>query len=503
MSGDRWARGIEFSEPLCYNTSKSIPLEEKRPLIRHHLYSNRAWAKIILILLASISMPQIGWTQSKSELQDSASNSRRNAIVNAVERASPAVVNISTVRVEQVLVNAFRDNFSTPFDFPFQIPQWRRRHGLGSGAIFNRQGYVLTNQHVIEGAETTKVILSDGREYEAKIIGEDVLSDLAVLKIDAPDLAEIQQGDSDDLLIGEWAIAIGHPFASAVGNPKPTVTIGVISAKDRVLKTENRLYRNLIQTDASINPGNSGGPLVNLYGELIGVNTAIYSTSGGSQGIGFAIPVNTAKQVVKRLVADGAVVPPYLGIEVQNLTQEFAEDLGLEGSIGVLVRAVEEKSPAEAAGLQRGDVIEAIDRQPIANSEETFRAITRLLNKNQVVTFQVVRKGERTDLRLKIRELQWKYTVPGWGITVEQLDRKAAQKYNRWGVIVLEIDRRSTLAQRGLKREDLIYQISNLKINSVEDFQRITSQLRDNQRISLFFERDGKGWELRNLIIHR
>ena len=201
----------------------------------------------------------------------------------AVERASPAVVNISTTRIERVNISPFFDDeFRKWFgDTPFRIPQRRELHGLGSGVIFDRKGYVLTNQHVIEGAQLTKVILSEGREYEAKIIGEDYLSDLAVLQIDAPNLPEIELGDAEELLIGEWAVAIGHPFAATIGNPKPTVTVGVISATNRSLRTDERLYRNLIQTDASINPGNSGGPLVNLYGQMIGINTAIYSTSGG------------------------------------------------------------------------------------------------------------------------------------------------------------------------------------------------------------------------------
>ena len=201
-------------------------------MIKHHLYDSRSCAEIILVLLICLSIPATGWSQSRSELQDRVSNSRRNAIVNAVERVSPAVVNISTIRIERV--DPFREGLWAPFfDFPFQIPQWRKRHGLGSGVIFDRKGYVLTNQHVIEGAATITAILSDGQEYEAEIIGEDFLSDLAVLKIDVPNLPEIKQGDSDDLLTGEWAIAIGHPFALAVGNPKPTVTIGVISATDR------------------------------------------------------------------------------------------------------------------------------------------------------------------------------------------------------------------------------------------------------------------------------
>ncbi len=471
-------------------------------MIIRHYYRNRFLAKIMLLLFfIGYSIPA-GLGQSKSELQDSISNSRRNAIVRAVERASPAVVNISTTRIERVSVRPpFFDDWWTPFfDTPLRIPQRRELHGLGSGVIFDRKGYVLTNQHVIEGAQVTKVILSDGREFDAKIIGEDFLSDLAVLAIDASNLTEIELGNSDDLLIGEWAIAIGHPFAATIGNPKPTVTIGVVSATDRALKTDERLYRNLIQTDASINPGNSGGPLVNLYGQLIGINTAIYSTSGGSQGIGFAMPVNTAKKVADQLIPYGAVVPPNIGLDVQDLTPELADSLNLKGNVGVLVAAVERGSPAAEAGIQRRDVIEAIDQQPMTSSE-AFSAVTRLLHENQIVTFQVLSDGKRKNLRLKIRELQWTFMMQGWGITVDQLDRKAAEQYDQRGVLVSKIDRNSTLAQLGLKRGDLIYQINDLKIKSLGDFKRITSQLQRNQVMTLYFERNHKLMRFTNLLI--
>jgi S1-C subfamily serine protease len=285
-----------------------------------------------------------------------------------------------------------------------------------------------------------------------------------------------------------------------VEDASPTVTVGVVSATGRSLKTEDRLYRDLIQTDASINPGNSGGGLVNLYGQLIGINTAIYSTSGGSQGIGFAIPVNIVQKVVDQLVTYGAVVPPEIGVEPQDLTQQLAEAFDLEEEIGVLVAAVKKGSTAEAAGLRRGDIIEAIDQKPISSSE-TFLAITRLLRGDQTTTFRVLRDGKRRDLRLRIRELQWSYAVPGWGITIEQLNRQKTKKYTRRGVLVAKVQPRSTLAQRGLKRGDLIYRINRLKVNSLEDLKRIINQLQPPQRISLYFERDGKQGELSDLVV--
>ena len=455
----------------------------------------------IVFFCLLIVIPQMGQTQSKSDQQADVSISRRNAIVNAVEYASPAVVNISTTRTTTVNVSPFFDDFWAPFfDFPFQVPQRRTLHGLGSGVIFDQKGYVITNQHVIGGADSTTVLLSDGREASAEVVGEDFLTDLAVLKIDMPKLKAIELGDAEDLLIGEWAIAIGHPFATMVEDTSPTVTVGVVSATGRSLKTEDRLYRDLIQTDASINPGNSGGGLVNLYGQLIGINTAIYSTSGGSQGVGFAIPVNVVQQVVDQLVTYGAVVPPEIGVEPQDLTQQLVEALDLEEGIGVLVAGVKKGSPAEAAGIRRRDVIEAIDQKPIANSE-TFLAITRLLREDQITPFRVLRHGKRKDLRLRIRGLQWSYAVPGWGITIEQLNRGQTEKYTQRGVLVTKVQSRSTLAQRGLKRGDLIYGINRLKVNSLEDFKRIISQLQPPQRISLYFERDGQQGELSDLVV--
>ena len=490
---------------LCIQRNLKIEFIAQISILNKHRNPRKAGQRIYLQLLFCllIVVPQMGIAQWKSEQQADASISRRNAIVNAVEYASPAVVNISTTRTTTQVVNVspFFDDFWAPFfDFPFQVPQRRTLHGLGSGVIFAPKGYVITNQHVIEGADSTTVLLSDGREASAEVVGEDFLTDLAVLKIDVPELKAIELGNAGDLMIGEWAIAIGHPFATMVEDASPTVTVGVVSATGRSLKMEDRLYRDLIQTDASINPGNSGGALVNLYGQLIGINTAIYSTSGGSQGIGFAIPVDIVQKVVDQLVTYGAVVPPDIGIEPQDLTQSLAEALDLEEGIGVLVAVVKKGSPAEVAGIRRRDVIGAIDQKPVSSSE-TFLAITRLLREDQSLTLRVLRDGKRRNLSVKIRELQWSYAVPGWGITIEQLNRRQAEKYIQHGVLVTKVQSKSTLAERGLKRDDLIYGINSLKINSLEDFKRIINQLKRPQRISLYFERDGKQWELSDLVI--
>lgn len=416
-----------------------------------------------------------------------------------MEKASPAVVNISTIKTQQVRTRSlFGDPWTPLFDFPFEIPQWRELHGLGSGVIIDKTGYVITNQHVIDGADETRVILSDGREFEAIVVGEDYLSDLALLEIEAPNLTQIEFGDSDNLLVGEWAIAIGHPFAVTGGDPRPTVTIGVVSATNRAIKIDDRLYQRLIQTDASINPGNSGGALVDMYGKLIGINAAIHSTSRGSQGVGFAIPVNTAARIVELLASFGSVVPPYLGIETQALTPELAEKLKLGNRMGVLVTSVEKGSPAKNAGIKRSDVIEAINGQPTPNLS-AFNSITRLLEKSQTATVQLIRDRNRVDVTLSIRKLQWSYKVPGWGITIEQLDREAAKKYLQRGVLVTKIERRSVLTEL-LEKKDLIYSINNSRVGSIEDFKRSINQLQRQQRVTLYFERDGERLRSRNLI---
>ena len=437
-----------------------------------------------------------------ANVQQELSGSRENAIVKAVEYASPAVVNISTTRIQEYTVNPFfQDLWSPFFDMPFQIPQKRELHGLGSGIIISGDGYILTNQHVIEGADFVEVILFDGKEFEALVVGLDQSSDLAVLKIEpSSQLLEIQFGDSSDLMIGEWAIAIGHPFASAVGNPKPTVTIGVISATNRTLKTENRLYRHLIQTDASINPGNSGGALVNLHGQLIGVNTAIYSTSGGSQGIGFAIPANVAQKVVSRIIEDGAIVPPVIGLNVQNLTQDLAEAVNLLETTGVLVSQVSNGSVAALSGIKRGDVITKINNQTVMDQDE-YRSITRLISKNEEITFQIFRAGIQQQIKITIKELQRNYEIDGWELEVRQQNREDLNHYGHRGVIVFKIKKESELARKGLRKGDLIYKVGNIIIDSLEDFKQIVVRLRRNQRFSLFFERDREEWAIRNLVI--
>ena len=417
-----------------------------------------------------------------STVQANIHDSRYSAIVQAVEKAGPAVVNISAVHVERIDPFGYYELFSTPLG----VPRRREYSGLGSGLIFNKNGYILTNQHVIQDADLIKVIMSDGREFEAGLVGEDLLSDLAVLKIDASGLPQVELGDSDNLLIGEWAIAIGNPFASVVDSPKPSVTVGVISATYRALKSENRIYQNLIQTDAAINPGNSGGPLVNSLGQVIGVNTAIYSTSGGSQGIGFAIPINTAKKVIDKLIEYGIIMEPWLGLEYQELTPQILKNLGLDDIAGILITSVEKESPADKAGLKRLDIIEAVNQQYV-HTVNGITEIIRLLNPEQTATFYLIRDGSHKRIPVSI-----KLVHKAWGIVVQPISEKLRKKYKHEGVIVAHITASSDLRQ--LKTNDVIYAINDQPIDSLATFVKLTRLIQRNQKIQIYIERNGKDY---------
>ena len=422
---------------------------------------------------------------SKAATQNAVTASRQTAIVTAVAKASPAVVNISAVRNVETQP-AFEDWFWG------EIPYSRRRsfQTVGSGVIVNKKGHILTNHHVIEGADDITVIASDGQEFTAEILGYDYFSDLALLEVDTDaNLPEIQWGDSESLLVGEWVIAIGNPFGLSIGNAQPTVTAGIVSATQRSLIVNNLYHENLIQTDASINRGNSGGALVNIYGELIGINTFIRSTSGGSQGVGFAIPVNKARKVVQQITEYGSVIPPDLAVDVQTITEELAEKLSTPLNTGILVSEIEKQSPIAKAGIKRGDVIVRISGHQIRGKED-FHALTRLLPLNQRIKCEFSRRGKKRETEFTLKTRQWNYTPSGWGITFAQLDKDMARKYQMPGVIITHIDKTSRL-QNALKRGDLVYQIDDTQIHSLEIFKIVDENIRSQYKALLYFERDG------------
>jgi serine protease Do len=337
--------------------------------------------------------------------------SRRTAIVASAERVGPAVVTLSVVqtRVVQTSPMPFGDDFFEPF-FRDMIPQYRYREqipSMGSGFIINPNGYVLTNEHVVRGAEKITVILPDGRRFEGKVLGSHPQYDLAVVKIEGKKLPVAGLGTSSDLMVGEWALAIGNPFGFLLNDTQPTVTAGVISATHRDIKsqgTNTGIYKNMIQTDAAINPGNSGGPLVNAKGDVIGINTFIFTKSGGSEGIGFAIPIDAAKKVVDELIRYGKVRNVWIGVRTWELTPYVAERLGTKDRNGLYVSVIERGSPADRAGVKVGDIIRRVNGTPIRDVDEAYRALFGA-NVGDTISLSVERDGKSLTMSLTLTEL--------------------------------------------------------------------------------------------------
>ena len=336
--------------------------------------------------------------------------SRRTAIVEAAERVGPSVVTLSVVqtRVVQTSPVPFGNDFFEPF-FRDMIPQYRYREqipSMGSGFIISKQGYVLTNEHVVHGADKISVILSDGRSFAGKIVGAHPQYDLAIVKIDGKDLPVAPLGTSNDLMVGEWAIAIGNPFGFLLNDTQPTVTAGVISATQRDIKSQSQsggIYKNMIQTDAAINPGNSGGPLVNSRGDVIGVNTFIFTKSGGSEGIGFAIPIDAAKRVVDELIHYGKVRNVWIGVRTWELTPYVAERLGTNDRNGLYVAVIERGSPADKAGVKVGDIIRKVNGTPVGDGSQAYRAIFGA-SVGDTVTLTVERDAKLLTVKLLLEE---------------------------------------------------------------------------------------------------
>jgi len=397
------------------------------------------------------------------------------------KQASPAVVNVSTVMVIKGRGQAplpfgpddpLRDFFERFFGD--QMPKDYKQRGLGTGFIIDKEGFILTANHVVEGAEEILVTLADKRELTAKIIGRDPKTDLALIKIDpANDIIPLPLGDSAKLEIGEWVVAIGNPFG--LGN---TVTAGIVSAKYRQIGAGP--YDNFIQTDASINPGNSGGPLLNTAGEVVGVNSAIFSQAGGNIGIGFAIPINMAKDLLPQLKG-GKVVRGWLGVMIQPITAELKEKLGLQDRKGALVADVITGGPAEKAGIQRGDVIVSFDGKEIRESTDLpyLVASTPIGNK---VAVEVIRKGQQKSVAVKVGELQEAREAeesgkaePTLGLMVDEITPELAEELGleeTTGIIVTQVVNGSPAAEAGLKPGDIILEVDQQPMTNVRQFDR-------------------------------
>jgi serine protease Do len=339
---------------------------------------------------------------------DSITESRRNAIVTAAERVSPSVVSIGMVTTRIVRGrNPRYDDFFDSFFRDFLPPvYYKRREAIpevGSGVIVSPDGYIATNYHVVQGAESITIVTPDGRELSGKLVGVHEDSDIAIIKVDAEDLPYSPLGDSDNLLVGEWAIAVGNPFGNLIEDAQPTVTIGVISARKRSFThSGGKVYDDMIQTDASINPGNSGGPLVNAAGEVIGINTFIFSRSGGSLGIGFAIPINRVKKMLKEVREHGKIRAVWLGFLVVDIDRQTARALGLPAG-GAVVSSVTIDGPADKAGLKPGDVVMRINSRLIETTSDAVSAFGSVLV-GETFSIDVLREDEELQLSLTAAE---------------------------------------------------------------------------------------------------
>jgi S1-C subfamily serine protease len=384
---------------------------------------------LIFILLLSIVIPGCAEEQETSAddtvpestaTQDAEiAHERENAIVAATRRAAPAVVTITTItRYTERVYDPWSGFFNDPFFREFfghgyepSEPQYREREipGMGSGFIIDEQGHVLTAEHVVHSADELEITLPDGRSFPGEIVGRDPYTDTAVVRIiDGADLPIVEFGDSDALEVGQWAIAIGNPFGFVVNDPQPSVTVGVVSAVGRTMRSrlssgEGRIIDGLIQTDAAINPGNSGGPLVNSLGRVIGINSSILSTSGGNQGIGFAIPINTAREVAGELIAHGNVSRAYIGFYLQDVTASIAQALGLDSTTGAIVTEVDEGSPADEVGLRRGDVILGYNDEPITCLQDFYDEFQRSAPGDELL-LKVLRDGRLYKVSLVVDE---------------------------------------------------------------------------------------------------
>ena len=360
--------------------------------------------------VAPDAVPSATAAESATAAPEAIDRSRRTAIVEAAQRVGPSVVTLSVVqtRVVQTAPVPLGNEFFEPF-FRDMIPQYRFREqipSMGSGFIISKEGYVLTNEHVVHGANKITVILSDGRSYQGRIVGSHPQYDLAIVKIEGKDLPAAPLGSSGDLLVGEWAIAIGNPFGYLLNDTQPTVTAGVISATRRDIKSQSEsvgIYKNMIQTDAAINPGNSGGPLVNARGEVIGINTFIFTKSGGSEGIGFAIPIDATKRVVEEIIKYGRVRNVWIGVRTWEITPYVAERLGTTDRNGLYVAVIERGSPADKAGAKVGDIIRKVNGTPVRDSNEAYRAIFGA-SVGDTVTLTMERDGKFHELKLLLEE---------------------------------------------------------------------------------------------------
>ena len=430
--------------------------------------------------------------------------------VQVAKAVKPAVVNVFSTRTGRgELPHAmpfedpfFRRFFGDEFFRRFEQPPQRKERGLGSGVIVEPNGLIVTNNHVVSKADEIKVFLSDKREFKAKLIGTDAKTDIAVLKIEADGLHTIPWADSDKLEVGEFVLAVGNPFGLT-----QTVTLGIVSALGRAAGIAE--YEDFIQTDAAINPGNSGGALVNVQGELAGINTAIYSQSGGNMGIGFAVPSNLARSVVEQLVKHGKVVRGWLGVSIQDLSPELAPQFGVPEPKGVLINEIMDDSPAKRAGLERGDVIVEYDGKSVENAAQLRNAVAQtVVGKKVVVKFMRDKKSRTAEVAIVEQPKNVAQAgnedagegSPSSGalsdLDVRELTSELAARFglgaNERGVVIVKVRQGSKAEESGLKEGDLILEINRQPTTTLKAYERAVSKLGKGQAVLLLIKRQGR-----------
>ncbi|MGQ9702295.1 MAG: DegQ family serine endoprotease [bacterium] len=460
-------------------------------------------------LIISVGLPVISNRTEASEgtagIPPILNESGESPFSRVAEIASPAVVNISAERTVKTGVDNFEWQFRGPFEDLFRDffrnlpPGESKSKTLGSGFIISEDGYLVTNQHVIKDASNITIRLINKKEYkgnEIKIIGSDVRTDIALLKIETKEkLPYLKLGDSDKIKVGDWVMAVGNPF-----NLEGTVTVGVISAKGRsnIPLNEGPDFQNFLQTDAAINPGNSGGPLLNLQGEVIGINTAITSTSGGNIGIGFAIPVNLAKTVIDELKTKGKVTRGYLGVYIEDLNEDMKEALKLSSLDGVLVNEVIANSPADKAGIKEGDVIIEFGGKKVIDVQ-SFRLLVASTPPEQTVKLKLIRDGKEMSLNVKIGEMESQTIARveenqerSLGLRVLDIGHPEAAKYNlavKKGVVVIGVESNSPAEEAGIQIGDVIIGIGNTEIENIGDFRRAIKDLKKGKPVVVQIQR--------------
>ena len=424
------------------------------------------------------------------------------AFADVAEKAKPAVVTIITDKV--ISMRQFDD-----FGFFFQpnLPRQRefKTNALGSGVIVDsKKGYILTNNHVVDDMDGIRVKLIDKREFEATIIGTDPKTDLAILQIDAENLDDIRMGDSDELRVGEWVMAVGSPFSE---NLSHTVTTGIVSAIGRSNILDSGSYEDFIQTDAAINPGNSGGALLNMDGELIGINTAI-ATGGyekGNRGVGFAIPSSMANRIMSDLIDKGYVTRSWLGVIIQDLDSETADALDIDTRNGALIADVVKDSPAEAAGIQEGDVIIEFNGKSIANTAN-LKNVVSLSTPESTNRVKVIRDGAPKTVKVTLQELpenpnqfvsRERTTTNDFGLQLKRINKTLRKQYeidsDQDGLVVTRIDRNGEAFQKGIREGDLVKRVGTEKVESINEFKRLVEKSKSKGTVLLLVKKPGGG----------